>query len=639
MIRKTPRNKDASTKAAGESPCSTADDVDLSSAAERLSAFLDADDDSNPRTPTEAVREEMRRDGIDPQGFSERLKNAVRDAYLKAQSESRKKEETRRLEELAPESDVDWPTVLKQVIGTSSIAELSPLDESRFIAFDAREIIDGAVLGGRPVIGLGGMGGRLAARLNSSHAEALSVLAVPALGSPRAARLDLQALPETDRLGLASTLINMMGTHERLVVRSFNAISDSADVSLSPTEIGLREAADCVLDWGGGVADGRLVVWAQLVKAINGKPLGEKRCYDESLANVYRLSGQISRHIADDLGLKSPGDIWGRQKHRYTQDPEAARSYNAGRVSWNKFTEPDFMEAIGRFEYAIERDQEFAEAYAGLADCYTWMGILNMRSPQDTFQMARGKALDALKRDDGIAEAHTSLAFTEMYSDWNWEGAEARFRHAISLNPNYETAYQGYAQLMMALMRFDEALEAIDQARVIHPRSFIINVVKGVILYEAERFDECIEQFKETIDLNPKFDASYYGHALALEQKGLLKQAVKECRRAVVRSKRNPIKLTALAHTHALLKQMRQARKVLDELNSLRSTHQYVSPFHMALIYARLGETDQAFDFLEQAYRDKDQWLTLLRTEPRLKELRGDSRFRRLVLMLNFPMI
>lgn len=637
MVKNIPRIKDASDKTGGETPDSTAVASCSKGALDRLSAFLNSSEDDALCSPEESVQDESRTDATGSRKFSERLKQTVLEAYARAQSEA-EEERTRRLAEVALESEVNWPTELEPVcaIAADLADDASVFDECDIVELDEGELDDSTSGEWYPIIGLSGSRLQVAARLNSLQADARTVLAVPALGSPQASGRAVETLPKADRLGLAGTLINMIGKHERLVVRPFTAISNHTALSLRPTVIGQREKADYVLDWGGGVAGERLLVSAQLVGALNGEPLGEKRFYDESLSNVYQISGQISRHIASDLGLKSPVDMLERGKHRYTKDRDAVHSYNLGRFYWNKFTEPDFVKAISKFEYCIRRDPGFAEAYTGLADCYTWMGILNMRSPQETFKMARERARQALLRDDGIAEAHTSLAFTEMYFDWNWEGAEERFLHAISLNPNYETAYQGLAQLMMALMRFDEALAAIDQALLIHPKSFIINVAKGIILYEAERFDECIEQFKETIELNPKYDASYYGLALALEQKGRLKEAEKESRRAIVRSKRNPIKLTGRGHIHALLNETRQAGKVLDELNSLRRTHQYVSPFHMALMYAALGETDRAFDFLEQAYEDKDQWLTLLRSEPRLKELRCDPRFRSLVLRLNW---
>ena len=635
MAEKTTRSDDGSLGADGECTGASVADAYPEGAVERLMDFLYPD---GAAAEAEAAREEMTQDGVDPRAFSDRLKQTVLDAYTRAQAEAQE-EEAWRPGRIDAAHDEGWPAEREQFPAPTADAHdvHSLFGESDFADSREGEAGEDAPAVWPSLIGTGDTLAHVGELPNGWRAEARPVLSVPALGLPEAPWIELRPLLKTDRLGLAGMLINMVGAHERLVVRPFVTISDEASLSLPPREIGRREAADCVLEWGGGTVGGRLVVAARLVSALSGEPLGEKRFYDESLRNLHGLSGRISQQIARDLGLHAPGEVPERRRNRYTKDPDAARWYNSGRFHWSRLTESDFVTAIRLFEHCISRDPGFAEAYAGLADCYTWMGILNMRSPQETFGLARERASQALARDDGIAEAHTSLAFTKMYFDWDWEGAEKGFRHAISLNPSYEMAYQGLAQLMTALLRFDEALAAIDQALLIHPRSFIINVAKGIILYEAGRFDECIEQFQKTVQLNQRLDAPYYGLALALEQKGLLKQAAKESRRAIVRSKRNPIKLTALAHIHALLEQTGQARKVLNELNSLRRTHQYVSPFHMALIYAGLGKADQAFDFLEEAYRDKDQWLTLLRSEPRLKELRGDPRFRSLAERLNWP--
>lgn len=636
MTEKTTRTEDASPGADGEPSVSSAADARPQGAIERLLEFVYSDGDASE---AEAALEEMKQDGIDPLKFSERLKRTVLDAYAKARPEAQEEEEAWRPGRIGAGHDVSWPAELERSPAPPADAPdvRSFFGESGSVEFGEGRAADNAPSEWPSLIEVGGTHARPASLPGVLRADARTVLSVPALGLPQAPGHELRPLPEIDRLGMAGMLINMVGEQGRLVVRPFITISDEATLSLPPSEIGRREQADCVLEWGGGTSGERLVVSAQLVRALSGEPLGRKRFYDESLANAYKIGGRISQHIAKDLGLKTPGGVPARRKKRYTEDPLAARYYNEGRFYWSKLTEPDFATAISKFGECIRRDPGFAEAYAGLADCYTWMGILNMRSPQETFALAREMASQALSRDDWIAEAHTSLAFTRMYFDWDWEGAERGFKHAISLNPSYEMSYQGLAQLMTALLRFDEALAAIDQALLIHPRSFIINVAKGIILYEAERFDECVEQFEKTIWLNQRLDAPYYGLALALEQKGLLKQAERESRRAIVLSNRNPIKLTARAHIHALLEDMRQARVVLDELNELRRTHQYVSPFHMALIYAGLGKADQAFDFLEEAYRDKDQWLTLLRSEPRLKELRGDPRFRSLVARLNWP--
>ncbi|HEV7905818.1 MAG TPA: tetratricopeptide repeat protein, partial [Pyrinomonadaceae bacterium] len=528
MVRKNSRIKDASLETSDAAGVSDNDARRVKSPLERLSLFLNDDEDDTYCSSVEAARAEMELDGVDPREFSKRIKRTVLESYARAQDKARQAK-TRRPAEFGAEEDfflqIDLPHKLARA--AKSTGDYSLLNE--------RDLIDSATREGYSLIGVGAMNGVLAAHLNSVHTDVgEAVLAVPPPRPPFAARDDLQALTRTDRLGLANTVINLVGAHESIVVRPFNAVSEHTAPSLRPLNIARREQANCVLDWDSGLADGRLIISAQLMGAPGGQPLGEKRFYDESFTDVYRIGESISKHIAQDLGLNPAGAAAARRSSRYTNNPAVYHSYNLGRFYWNRFTEEDFVKAISKFKGCIKRDPDFAEAYSGLADCYTWMGILNMRSPQETFAVARDKAAQALARNDEIAEAHTSLGFTQMYFDWNWKGAEERFQHAILLNPNYETAYQGYAQLLMALGRFDEALTKIDKALVIHPKSFVVNVAKGIILYEAGRFDESIEQFKSTIKLNPKFDASYYGHALALEQKGLLREAEKESRRAIV---------------------------------------------------------------------------------------------------------
>ena len=167
--------------------------------------------------------------------------------------------------------------------------------------------------------------------------------------------------------------------------------------------------------------------------------------------------------------------------------------------------------------------------------------------------------------------------------------------------------------------------------------SSIINVAKGLILYEARKYDQSLEQFGKVVELNPAFDAAYYGLALAYEQKGLFKDAIATSRKAIALSRHNPLKITVLAHVYAMSNAKAKAQQQLDKLENL-AKQRYVSPFHMALIYAAIDEQDQAFERLQEAYNNKDQWLVLLQVEPRLDRLRSDPRFTHLVRSMKFPL-
>ena len=192
----------------------------------------------------------------------------------------------------------------------------------------------------------------------------------------------------------------------------------------------------------------------------------------------------------------------------------------------------------------------------------------------------------------------------------------------------------GFALLLTALGRFSEALVEINKALRVDPTSLIINVTKGIILYEAREYDRSLEQFENTIELNRFYDPIYYGLALTYEQKGMFREAIRAARIAVRLSDHHPMKIMARVHVHAMSKEWSETKKALGELSALLDSEHLISQFHIALVYAALGNKDQALECLWKAREDQDQWLFLAGVEPRLDSLRSESRFAELLLSI-----
>jgi tetratricopeptide (TPR) repeat protein len=437
-------------------------------------------------------------------------------------------------------------------------------------------------------------------------------------------------------LYLADPLISRLSVIPQVIVRPANATSRYRHVSEDLVTAGRELKADYVLGGSVNRVGGRVRATAQLMSVHSSATLLETEC-EESWQNILTLEDSICAQVVSRLNLRlTPGE-WQRMMKRHTEILEAYQKYNLGRFHWNKFTDESFSTAITCFKQAIEVDHNYARAFAGIADCYTWMGILNLYPPEKTFREAKKWAERALELDRTLAEAHTSLAYTRLCYDWDWTAAEAEFRHAIELGPNYATAHQGYAHLLAVMGRFDEALAEVERALRIDPHSLIINVVKGVILYEARRYDSSLKQFLETVELDNKFDATYYGLALVYGKVGKFSEARKAARIAYKLSRYMPVKKTVMAYNHAMSDEVDKAQQELRELNESRTQkNSYISPFHMALIYAALNKVDQAFECLEEAFKDRDQWLVFLKVEPRLDALRKYQQFQEMLLRLNF---
>jgi DNA-binding winged helix-turn-helix (wHTH) protein/TolB-like protein/Flp pilus assembly protein TadD len=349
--------------------------------------------------------------------------------------------------------------------------------------------------------------------------------------------------------------------------------------------------------------------------------------YDRKLADILLVQEEISRDIFENLRLKLNVE---EQKQL-----EAYRLYLKGRNSWNKRTPEGLRQGIDYFQQAINADPNYAAAYAGLADCYNMQVIYGVHKPKDGFPKAKEAAVKALEIDETLAEAHTSLAFIKFRWDRDRVEAEREFQLAIKHKPTYAPAHQWYSSYLVALERFDEATAEAKRTSELEPLSFIASSHLGWILYLSGRNDEAIAQCRKILSLDPNsFPARRY-LGLAYEQKGMYPQAIEEFQKGVKLSG-SPLILALLGHAYAASGKTAEARQVLNDLRDLSESREaesrrYVSPYTVAAIHTALGDKDQAFKWLEQAYEERDVWLMNLKVDPVFAKLRSDKRFQDLL--------
>lgn len=342
--------------------------------------------------------------------------------------------------------------------------------------------------------------------------------------------------------------------------------------------------------------------------------------YDHRVSDILLVQEDISRDIFENLRLKLSVEE--------RKQLEAFSLYLKGRNYWNKRTEDGLLQGIEYFRKAIEVDQNYAPAYAGLADCYNMLVVYGISQPKEAFPKAKEAATKALSIDGTLAEARTSLAFIKHRWDWARADAEAEFQLAIKSKPTYAPAHQWYSSYLVAIGRFDEAIAEAKRAEELEPLSFISNSHLGWILYLAGRYDEAIDHCKRLLDVDPNFFPARRYLGLAYEQKGMYKEAISQFEQGEKLSK-SPLMLSLLGHAYAASGRKAEAQRVLAELDQQKQ--RYVSPYTIATVYAGLGEKDQAFKWLEKAFEERDIWLMNLNVDPVLKSLQSDQRFTNLL--------
>ncbi len=368
-----------------------------------------------------------------------------------------------------------------------------------------------------------------------------------------------------------------------------------------------------------------LTVSIELVDVRDNKQLwGEQ--YSEKVSDLLTVQRRIAKEITTNLRLKLSGEEQARVTKRYTENPEAYQLYLKGRFYWNKRTAEALKKSIDYFNQAIEKDPTFALAYAGLADSYVVPA--NPLPPKENMPKGKAAALKALELDDTLAEAHTSLARILAVYDWNWLGAEKEFKRAIELNPRYAVAHQWYGDYLAVTGHANEAIAEEKLAQELDPLSIIINFNLALDFYYAHEYDQAIEQFRKTLELDPNFPPAYQFLPAAYEQKGKYGEAIAEFQKAppVKGGSEWSFSRAGLGHAYAVSGQKREAQAVLDELKQF-SEQQYIPATSVALIYAGLGDKDQAFAWLDKAYEEHSFQMAWLKVEPRWDTLRSDPRF------------
>ncbi len=381
----------------------------------------------------------------------------------------------------------------------------------------------------------------------------------------------------------------------------------------------------------------RVRITAELVQVATDRHLWAET-YESQLGDILTLQSHVASAIVNEIRVKLTPEDQVRLAITRPVSTQSYENYLKGRYYWNKRSQEGLTKAIDYFQLAIEKDPNYALAYAGLADCYSIIGsaIVGTVPASEVAPKARAAALKSLELNNTLAEAHTSLATVRFNYDWDWNAAASGFRHAVELNPSYATAYQRNSLYLMSTGRTSESITEMNRAHDLDPLSISMNFSLGWRLYMAREYDQAIEQLRNTIDMDPEFVLPHLVLGQAYEQKKAYDQAIAELRRAAEISQNSPPTLAALARTYAVSGRTAVARNLLNQLIQ-QSRKQYVSPFYVAIVYAGLGENDRALDWLEKAYGDHSNAVVFLKVDPQLDTLRSNPRFHELQRKLRLP--
>ncbi|HEV2828609.1 MAG TPA: protein kinase [Pyrinomonadaceae bacterium] len=458
--------------------------------------------------------------------------------------------------------------------------------------------------------------------LGTDHTDSLAILPFTYASSDP----QLMANPDREYLsdGMTESIINNLSQLANLKVIARSSVFRYKGKDLDVQAIGRELKVRSVLTGKIKQAGDELTIDVELMDVPGNRSIWGDT-YQRKTADIQTVQKEIARNVSEKLRLNLTGADQTQLAKTDTESGEAYEAYLKGRYHWNKRTDEGFRQATSFFQEAIVKDPTYALAYTGLADCYTLRSDYGFLAPKEGYALAKGAVTLALKYDDGLAEAHTSLASIKAVTDWDWQGAENEYRRAIELNPKYATAHHWYAAQLMLQGRLEQALQEIKTAQQLDPLSLGINKDFAVILLYARDYDKALQQCRKTLEIEPHFGAMFTYIAQIYELQEKYAEAVAELEKAQAVAPEDVEITYGLGQAYALVGKKAEALKISNELNQPGKQNVYL-PKEAAYLYALLGEKELAVAILQKAAENHYMGAAELKMDPRLDELRKDPR-------------
>ena len=456
-------------------------------------------------------------------------------------------------------------------------------------------------------------GWRLPGVNSSPHIQSLAVLPLQNLSQDPAQEYFAE--------GMTDALITDLAQINSLKVISRTSSMRYKQSNKSLPEIARELNVDGIVEGSVQKSGDRVRITAQLIEAQKDRHLWAES-YERDVHDILGLQGEVARDIATQIRVKLTSDKTERFSNPPQIDPVAYEDYLRGRYFIERWNAEGRGKALGYFQHAIAKDQEFAAAYAGLADTLTMRSYFSESNTPEERANGLAAAQQAIRLDGSLAEAHASMGLALMLG-LNWADAERELRSSVSLNPNCARCHIWYAYYLTFVRRFPDAAQELNKAQALDPVSSITYVASGVNRYFSRDFDDAMRLYQKAIELDPSNPEAYKN----LADVHLEKQDCAEATKQFVRSEelagqsQNALALTkafGVSGCRGML--AKQLEFYADPAN-----HDYY-PMYAADNAPMLGQNNLAFKFLTKAY-DTRQGIVELPVEPELDNIRSDSRY------------
>ena len=433
-------------------------------------------------------------------------------------------------------------------------------------------------------------------------------------------------------LAIADSLITQLSACRKFSVRSTETVLRYVETEKDAISIGREMEVEVVLSGTLQTLNAKLRANLQLYDTKSGDTLWADK-FEVVSDDFFEMQDKISSQAAEALAKQGHENPIARNPA--VPSPEIYQKYIKYRFFWESRTEEGLLASLQGAKEIAAAAPAFPLGHVCLADSYLLLGHHLYFPPEKVYKNVEKAIEKAFEQDPNLAEAYATKADLCFISR-DWEASEKFHRKAIALKPDYASARHWYSWFLMAMGRFDEALEQIEEAQRLDSNSLYLITIRGVPFCYKGDFEQAIRQFQLVLEIDPGFKRAHYYLAWALFHAGRHADAIAEFEKVVAAE---PIQQTFafLGYCYGRTGMVEKAYEMLRRIDRTALEGKYVSPYHRGIIYAGLGDTNQALTELEKAFEEDSIWLIWLNVDLQFKNLHDEPRFKDLLTKLNFP--
>lgn len=432
--------------------------------------------------------------------------------------------------------------------------------------------------------------------------------------------------------GITEEIINALTRVEGLNVTSRTSAFAFKGNSKDVREIGAELNVSHVLEGSVRRAANQVRITAQLINTKDGFHIWSE-VFDRGLEDIFQVQDEISKKIAAKL-KENVKEITAKERlvQQSTDSVQAYNHYLKGKYYWHKWTPEDVQKSIEQFKQAINLCPDYAEAYAGLALSYSYMGAIGQLPTKAAYEQAEMAARNSLKYNDRISASHAALAMVKMLHHWDFEGALKHFKRALALGPGTPNILQAYALYLKVMGRNKAAIRILKEAMEKDPLSLTINADLGRAYLNAGKPEKALSHFNKTLELDANFRTAIEGKGWAYVALGELEKALDifEDYRISVGHKLKGV--TQLGYIYGRLGKEEDVEQILKIMEQRDEEDKDVSlSMDFAVVYLGLEDREQVFRYLQQAFEERLGGILFIKTNPIWEPIRDDDRYHQLI--------